>query len=58
MSALGPALDDLAQDLVKVIDTIDDDVTRFRLVLVANALRNLAVAADAVPPLRPAPVRP
>lgn len=58
MSALGPALDDLAQDLVKVIDTIDDDVTRFRLVLVANALRNLAVAADAAAPRRPAPVRP
>lgn len=53
---LGPALDDLAQDLGRVIETIEDDAARFRLVLVANALRNLAAATEAPATRRP-PVR-
>lgn len=54
MNGLGAALDDLAHDLARVIDTVDDDAARFRLILVANSLRNLAAATEQPTRLRPA----
>ena len=43
-------LDDLADDVTDVLDAVDDPAPRDRLVLVANALRNLASSSLAQRP--------